>query len=120
MNFFGHATVAAWAPGATPPFVLGAMLPDFAAISGARSARPRHAEARRGVALHLATDEVFHAAPDFVALTALVRERLERGRHARDLLTGIGYRIAWHEYRMPHSVCTEEVADIAAWLAQIL
>jgi phospholipase/carboxylesterase len=45
---------------------------------------------------------------------------LARGRHARDLLTGLGYRIAWHEYRMPHSVCAEEVADIAAWLAEIL
>ena len=45
---------------------------------------------------------------------------LARGRHARDLLTGIGYRIAWHEYRMPHSVCAEEVADISAWLTQVL
>ena len=79
MNFFGHATVAAWAPGATPAFVLGAMLPDFQTISGARSARPTHPETSRGVLLHLATDEVFHAAPDFLALTALVRERLQRG-----------------------------------------
>src|SRR6266849_4969382 len=45
---------------------------------------------------------------------------LVRGRHARDLLTAIGYRIAWHEYPMPHSVCAEEVADISAWLRQIL
>ena len=45
---------------------------------------------------------------------------VDRGRLARDLLTGIGYRIAWHEYPMPHSVCGEEVADIAAWLAKIL
>ena len=45
---------------------------------------------------------------------------VDRGRHARDLLTGIGYRIAWHDYPMPHSVCGEEVADIAAWLAKIL
>ena len=45
---------------------------------------------------------------------------LARGRHARDLLTGIGYRIAWHEYRMPHSVCAEEVSDITAWLTEIL
>jgi phospholipase/carboxylesterase len=45
---------------------------------------------------------------------------LARGRLARDLLTGIGYRIEWHEYPMPHSVCAEEVADISAWLTQIL
>jgi len=45
---------------------------------------------------------------------------IDRGRHARDLLTGLGYRIEWHEYPMPHSVCAEEVADIAAWLTKIL
>ena len=45
---------------------------------------------------------------------------LARGRHARDVLTGFGYRIAWHEYRMPHSVCAEEVTDISAWLVEVL
>jgi len=45
---------------------------------------------------------------------------LARGHAARDLLTGLGYRIEWHEYPMPHSVCAEEVADIAAWLTRIL
>jgi phospholipase/carboxylesterase len=45
---------------------------------------------------------------------------IDRGRQARDLLGGLGYRIEWHEYPMPHSVCAEEVADIAAWLTKIL
>ena len=45
---------------------------------------------------------------------------IDRGRQARDLLTRLGYRIEWHEYPMPHSVCAEEVADIAAWLTKIL
>jgi len=45
---------------------------------------------------------------------------LTRGHHARDLLIGLGYRIEWHEYPMPHSVCAEELADISAWLAQVL
>jgi len=79
VNFFGHAAVASWAAGATPAFVLGAMLPDFIAISGARSTRPAHGETRRGVVLHHATDEVFHAAPDFVALMGLARVGLEKG-----------------------------------------
>lgn len=83
MNFFGHATVAAWSPSATPAFVLGAMLPDFASISGARSARAAHEETNRGVTLHHATDAVFHAAPDFVALTTLARGHLESGGVAR-------------------------------------
>jgi hypothetical protein len=87
VNYFGHAAVATWASDATPAFVLGAMLPDFAAISGARSVGATHHETARGVLLHHATDEVFHAAPDFVALTRLVRERLERG--------GVGRGGAW-------------------------
>jgi phospholipase/carboxylesterase len=41
---------------------------------------------------------------------------LSRGHESRDLLLGQGYRIEWHEYRMPHSVCAEEIADLSAWL----
>lgn len=78
MNFFGHATVAGWAEHATTAFVIGAMLPDLAVISGARSAHATHPETTRGVALHHATDAIFHAAPDFVALTRRVGEQLER------------------------------------------
>jgi phospholipase/carboxylesterase len=31
-----------------------------------------------------------------------------------------GYKIEWHEYGMPHSVCAEEVDDIAAFLKRVL
>ena len=43
-----------------------------------------------------------------------------RAQRAYDTLTGLSYKVEWHEYPMPHSVCREEVADIAAWLGQIL
>jgi phospholipase/carboxylesterase len=43
-----------------------------------------------------------------------------RAKRAHDTLTGLGYKVEWHEYPMPHSVCMEEVADIAAWLGQVL
>ncbi len=76
MNFFGHATVATWAPDASPGFVFGAMLPDFAAISGARAVVAADPEVARGVALHHATDAVFHAAPTFVALMIEARAQL--------------------------------------------
>ena len=39
---------------------------------------------------------------------------------ARDVLLGLGYRVEWREYPMPHAVCGEEVGDIAAWLRGIL
>ena len=45
---------------------------------------------------------------------------LARALRAREVLTGLGYRVEWHEYPMPHSVCPQEIADIAAWLGRVL
>ena len=45
---------------------------------------------------------------------------LSRGAEARDRLIALGYRVEWHEYLMPHSVCAEEIADLSAWLRRIL
>jgi phospholipase/carboxylesterase len=45
---------------------------------------------------------------------------LARARQARDALTALGYRVDWHEYPMPHSVCDREVLDIGEWLAAVL
>ena len=45
---------------------------------------------------------------------------LRRGTEARQLLEAGGYPVEWHAYAMPHSVCPEEVADIAAWLRKVL
>jgi phospholipase/carboxylesterase len=28
--------------------------------------------------------------------------------------------VEWHTYPMPHSVCPQEVADIAEWLRRVL
>ena len=43
-----------------------------------------------------------------------------RADESRKLLEAAGYRVEWHEYPMPHSVCAEEIADIAAFLARIV
>jgi phospholipase/carboxylesterase len=42
---------------------------------------------------------------------------LTRGVGARDLLQSLGYQVAWHTYPMPHSVCSEEVADLRQWIS---
>jgi phospholipase/carboxylesterase len=42
------------------------------------------------------------------------------GRKSAALLEQLGYRVAWHEYPMPHSVCAEEIADISDWLREVL
>src|SRR6185503_2980477 len=38
------------------------------------------------------------------------------GKTSRDLLQGLGYAVEWQSYPMEHSVCMEEVGDIAKWL----
>jgi phospholipase/carboxylesterase len=40
----------------------------------------------------------------------------ELGIRARDFLLRQGYRLEWHEYAMPHSVCIEEIDEIGRWL----
>lgn len=75
MNFFGHAAVAAWHDRA-PGFVLGAMLPDFASMCGARLAEQPDADVAAGIALHHATDAVFHRAPSVVGLFRDAEARL--------------------------------------------
>jgi phospholipase/carboxylesterase len=38
----------------------------------------------------------------------------------RAQLGELGYRIDWHQYPIPHSVSTEEIADVARWLGRVL
>jgi len=45
---------------------------------------------------------------------------MARALRAREVLTGLGYRLEWHEYQMPHSVCAEEIAHIGVWLGKVL
>jgi phospholipase/carboxylesterase len=39
---------------------------------------------------------------------------------SHSILSSLGYKVEWHEYMMPHSVCQEEIDDISAWLKRIL
>lgn len=41
---------------------------------------------------------------------------LALGKAAHDIVETLGNPIDWHTYRMPHSVCLEEIAQIGAWL----
>lgn len=73
VNYFGHAAVASWQTSgeALASVALGAMLPDFGVMCGARVASGGTAQIDAGIALHHATDAVFHHAP---AVTALFRD----------------------------------------------
>jgi phospholipase/carboxylesterase len=45
---------------------------------------------------------------------------IDRAARSRDALQAMGYALEWHEYPMPHSVCPQEIADIAEFLLRIL
>ncbi len=45
---------------------------------------------------------------------------ISRASESRDLLEREGYAVEWHDYRMPHSVCPEEIRDISDWLRRAL
>lgn len=45
---------------------------------------------------------------------------IERGRHSADLLKRAGADVQWRRYEMGHSVCIEEIGDLAAWLVNVL
>lgn len=62
--------------------------------------------ANRGVSIWMA-----HGREDPMVGVALA----ERSR-AR--LIGLGYDVEWHDYRMGHSVCAEEIRDIGRWLSR--
>lgn len=44
----------------------------------------------------------------------------ELGMAARDFLIEHDYRVEWHEYPMPHSVCLEEIHAVGQWLRRCL
>lgn len=54
-----------------------------------------------------------HGSQDPVVAPAL-------GAEAHRQLEAAGYKVEWHAYSMPHSVCPQEVRDIAAWLRAVL
>jgi hypothetical protein len=76
VNFIGHSVIARRTSD-DPAFVLGAMLPDFASMSGTRLAKHEHPALAGGIADHHRTDEAFHGAPTFVALCREEGEALD-------------------------------------------
>ena len=54
-----------------------------------------------------------HGLQDPVVIPAL-------GEAGRRQLQAAGYAVEWHAYSMPHSVCPQEVTDIASWLRRVL
>ena len=45
---------------------------------------------------------------------------IQRAQQSRDFLQKLNYKVEWHDYPMPHSVCAEEIRDISEFLARLL
>ncbi len=45
---------------------------------------------------------------------------LQLGEDTHQLLEATQYSVEWHTYPMAHSVCQQEVVDIAEWLRRVL
>ena len=45
---------------------------------------------------------------------------LSHALSSNNLLLKLGYRVEWHSYNMPHSLCNEEVDDITDWISNRL
>ena len=45
---------------------------------------------------------------------------IDRAEASLKKMTELGFAVEWHTYPMPHSVCPEEVGDIAAFLRKVL
>jgi phospholipase/carboxylesterase len=71
----------------------------------AGSLQAQRSEANRDVPIFMAHGEFDDIIP------------IARAQQSRQALAAQGYAPQWHSYPMPHSVCGEEIADIAAWLA---
>jgi hypothetical protein len=136
MNFFGHAWVAGWFS-EQPPFILGAMLPDFASALRVAPPSSRHLELDAGIRLHHLTDRVFHASAAFSELeqgarVALSEAGLPKGARRALAHVGVEYLIdeqlslrapAWRGYELAlrfgsSATCRTELTWSAAHLGE--
>ena len=90
------------------PFRVAGILALSTYLPCARSLATEAHPANRDVPIFLA-----HGSQDPVIALALS----ERSRAA---MAGLGYIVEVHTYPMPHSVCAEEIRDIANWLQRVL
>jgi phospholipase/carboxylesterase len=45
---------------------------------------------------------------------------LRRAEQSKQVLERLGYKVEWHVYPMPHSVCPEEIEDLSEFLRRVL
>ena len=111
-----HIVLAGFSQGGAMALFAGTRYPEkLAGVMGlscylllAAGLANERSAANQGTPIFLA-----HGSQDPVVAPAL-------GAEAHRQLEAAGYQVEWHAYSMPHSVCPQEVADIAAWLRRVL
>ena len=105
---FSQGGVIALQTGLRYPEKLGGVMALSTYLACADSLGAEAASSNRNLPIFMV-----HGSMDTVIPIALAK--LSKGR-----LETHGYKIDWHEYGMPHSVCAEEIDDIAVWLKRTL
>jgi len=111
-----HIVLAGFSQGCAMALHTGLRYPQklagIMALSGYLPLADRFADQRHAANAHT---PVFmaHGTMDPVVVIA-------RGEASRDALVAQGHPVQWHTYPMPHSVHPREVADISAFLKQVL
>ena len=101
---FSQGGAVAYATALTHPEKLGGVIALSTYIPSPDWLAAEASEANRSTPVFAA-----HGSEDDVVAPVL-------GRRARDFLIQLGYRLEWHDYAMPHSVCMEEIEEIGRWL----
>jgi len=92
VNYFGHAVVVTRLIEAPAPAIaLGAMLPDFLSMCGARPIRVDDPLIERGIALHHETDAAFHTLAPFTGLVRELGDRLTHAGVSRGPMRGVAH-----------------------------
>ena len=105
---FSQGGAVALHAGLRLPFRIAGILALSTYLPAPRSLASQAHDASRDVPIFLA-----HGSQDAVIALALS----ERSRAA---MADLGYIVEVHTYPMPHSVCAEEVRDVANWLSRVL
>jgi phospholipase/carboxylesterase len=105
---FSQGGVIALQTGLRYPEKLGGIMALSTYLACADSVGAEASTANRNLPIFMVHGSIDPVIP--IALAKLSKSRLETH----------GYKIEWHEYGMPHSVCAEEIDDIAAFLKRVL
>lgn len=104
---FSQGGAVAYLSGLTHPTPLGGIIALSTYIPSANLVSQGLSEANRQTPIFAA-----HGTEDDVVSLAL-------GEQAVELLRAMGLEPEWRTYDMPHSVCLDEVAEIANWLRRV-